>query len=211
MKRTKRWLCLLLVFCMMLSVLPVTASAENAAESTAEHHLLLADDFTPNGWMKETADTAHAPLSTYTLKGHTQQSTTGGPATATVKIETAGEYHVWVHALYHQAAEIQSTSWKTKVKVNKMVLDTVFGGHHNAADAYVWVDGGAVTLATGNTTIALDDSEYKDWARVDGVWLSSSNYNPTGKPLRSFRLRQSLEAPALKNSRKRRPSMKQML
>ena len=31
MKRTKRWLCLLLVFCMMLSVLPVTASAEGAA------------------------------------------------------------------------------------------------------------------------------------------------------------------------------------
>ena len=50
MKRTKRWLCLLLVFCMMLSVLPVTASAENAAESTAEHHLLLADDFKPSGY-----------------------------------------------------------------------------------------------------------------------------------------------------------------
>ena len=184
MKRTKRWLCLLLVFCMMLSVLPVTASAENAAESTAEHHLLLADDFKPSGWTIESTKKDQGALSTNTLRGgKTGTSSTVAPATATVKIETAGEYHVWVHALYHQAAEIQSTSWKTKVKVNEMVLDTVFGGHHNAADAYVWVEGGTVSLTAGNATIALDDSEYNDWARVDGVWLSSSNYNPTGKTL----------------------------
>ena len=86
-----------------------------------------------------------------------------------------------MHALYHQAAEIQSTSWKTEVKVNGTVLDTVFGGHHDKADAYVWVDGGAVTLATGNTTIALDNSDYKDWARVDGVWLTSTSDSPDGK------------------------------
>ena len=30
MKKTQRWLCLLLVLCMLLSVLPVTASAEDA-------------------------------------------------------------------------------------------------------------------------------------------------------------------------------------
>ena len=92
-----------------------------------------------------------------------------------------------MHALYHQAAEIQPTSWKTEVKVNETVLDTVFGGHHDKADAYVWVDGGAVTLATGNTTIALDNSDYKDWARVDGVWLTSTSDSPDGKTLTELR------------------------
>ena len=116
-----------------------------------------------------------------------------------------------MHALYHQAAEIQPTSWKTEVKVNETVLDTVFGGHHDKADAYVWVDGGAVTLATGNTTIALDNSDYKDWARVDGVWLTSTSDSPDGKTLTELRGLQPAETPALKNSRKRRPSMKKKL
>lgn len=37
MKKTQRWLCLLLVLCMLLSVLPVTAmAAEAGAEPSAQ-------------------------------------------------------------------------------------------------------------------------------------------------------------------------------
>ena len=54
-------LAMLLLLAMLLSLIPAVG-AENAAENTAEHHLLLADDFTPGGWTKETANTAHAPL-----------------------------------------------------------------------------------------------------------------------------------------------------
>ena len=37
MKKTQRWLCLLLVLCMLLSVLPVTAmAAETGAEPSAQ-------------------------------------------------------------------------------------------------------------------------------------------------------------------------------
>lgn len=44
-----------------------------------------------------------------------------------------------------------------------------------------------MTLATGNTTIALDNSDYKDWARVDGVWLTSTSDSPDGKTLTELR------------------------
>ena len=36
MKRTKRWLCLLLVLCMMVSMLPVIAAAETSADVIIE-------------------------------------------------------------------------------------------------------------------------------------------------------------------------------
>ena len=96
----RRLLAMLLLLAMVLSLIPAVG-AENAAESTAEHHLLLADDFTPGGWTKETANTAHAPLSTNTLKGHTESSVFASSATATISVVNSGTYHVWVHALYH--------------------------------------------------------------------------------------------------------------
>lgn len=57
----RRVLAMLLLLAMVLSLIPAVG-AENAAESTAEHHLLLADDFTPGGWARETANAAHTPL-----------------------------------------------------------------------------------------------------------------------------------------------------
>lgn len=44
----RRVLAMLLLLAMVLSLIPAVG-AENAAESTAEHHLLLADDFTTLG------------------------------------------------------------------------------------------------------------------------------------------------------------------
>ena len=89
----RRLLAMLLLLAMVLSLIPAIG-AENAAESTAEHHLLLADDFTPDGWTKETANTAHAPLSTNTLKGHTESSVSASSATATISVVNSGTYHV---------------------------------------------------------------------------------------------------------------------
>ena len=174
----RRVLAMLLLLAMVLSMIPAVG-----AEAAAEHHLLLADDFTPGGWTKETAKTAHGPLSANTLKGHTESSVSAASATAAVTVTNAGSYHVWAHVLYHQAAELSATSWKTKVAVNGTKLSTVFGGHHDAADAYVWVDGGVAELTAGVNTVALDDGEYNDYARADGIWLTSTNLDPRGKSL----------------------------
>ena len=40
MKKTQRWLCMLLVFCMMLSVLPFTAAAEEPPASSADESII---------------------------------------------------------------------------------------------------------------------------------------------------------------------------
>ena len=40
MKKTQRWLCMLLVFCMMLSVLPFTAAAEEPPASSADKSII---------------------------------------------------------------------------------------------------------------------------------------------------------------------------
>ena len=47
----RRVLAMLLLLAMVLSLIPAVG-AENAAESTAEHHLLLTDDFTTLGSWK---------------------------------------------------------------------------------------------------------------------------------------------------------------
>lgn len=178
----RRLMAMLLLLAMVLSLIPIVG-AENAEEGSSVHHLLLTDDFIPGGWTRQSANAVNNHLTEYTLLGHTQNSTSDAPAVATVNVKSAGSYHVWVHAMYHQAEEKNSTSWKTKVEINGVELNTVFGGHHDAADAYVWVYGGVANLNSGTNTVTLNDSAYKDWARVDGVWLTGNNLDPRTKSL----------------------------
>ena len=77
-----RFLAMLLLLAMVLSLVPAVG-AENAAERTAEHHLLLADDFTTLGsWTLDNQQTAYKQKN---LKGRTTYDQTV-PGTDAVRI-----------------------------------------------------------------------------------------------------------------------------
>lgn len=93
----RRVLAMLLLLAMVLSLIPAVG-AENAAESTAEHHLLLTDDFTTLGsWTVENQQTAYNQKN---LKGRTTYDPTvpGTDAEAKFTVTRAGTYQIWVHA-----------------------------------------------------------------------------------------------------------------
>ena len=100
MKRTKRWLCLLLVFCMMLSVLPVTAMAAEpgtqAAGAAEPRHgeAIYEDDFSGNGkgnWPKK-AD--YTWTNSGTLQGKKYDNGSILRAENVVELKTAEKYVV---------------------------------------------------------------------------------------------------------------------
>ena len=180
---------MLLLLAMVLSLIPAVG-AENAAESTAEHHLLLTDDFTTLGSWKRSAPTAgRNALTDQTLVGIKATEENAVPAVAEVNVSAAGTYRVWVHGLYHSPAQSE-TSWKFNVSVGKTQLEQTFGGYDAGGTYYKWEDGGTVVLAAGKTGISLIDT-YRNYARVDGVLLTSQTdtqkLNPTGMNLEKLR------------------------
>lgn len=185
----RRVLAMLLLLAMVLSLIPAVG-AENAAESTAEHHLLLTDDFTTLGSWKRSAPTAgRNALTDQTLVGIKATEENAVPAVAEVNVSAAGTYRVWVHGLYHSPAQSE-TSWKFNVSVGKTQLEQTFGGYDAGGTYYKWEDGGTVVLAAGKTGISLIDT-YRNYARVDGVLLTSQTdtqkLNPTGMNLEKLR------------------------
>ena len=185
----RRVLAMLLLLAMVLSLIPAVG-AENASEGAAEHHLLLADDFTTLGSWKRSAPTAgRNALTDQTLVGIKATEENAVPAVAEVNVSAAGTYRVWVHGLYHSPAQSE-TSWKFNVSVGKTQLEQTFGGYDAGGTYYKWEDGGTVVLAAGKTGISLIDT-YRNYARVDGVLLTSQTdtqkLNPTGMNLEKLR------------------------
>lgn len=172
----RRVLAMLLLLAMVLSLIPAVG-AENAAESTAEHHLLLTDDFTTLGsWTVENQQTAYNQKN---LKGRTTYDPTvpGTDAVAKFTVEKAGTYQIWVHAKHGTAPGYNANPWEFKVGVDNATLTTVFGGAANHAN-FAWTTGGSLELAAGEHTVHLIDFS-ANYARCDAVLVTSdANLTP---------------------------------
>ena len=172
----RRVLAMLLLLAMVLSLIPAVG-AENAAESTAEHHLLLADDFTTLGsWTVENQQTAYNQKN---LKGRTTYDPTvpGTDAEAKFTVTRAGTYQIWVHAKHGNTSPYGENPWEFKVGVDSDNLNTVFGGAANHAN-FAWTKGNSMKLTTGEHSLRLIDFS-ANYARCDAVLVTSdANLTP---------------------------------
>ena len=151
----RRVLAMLLLLAMVLSLIPAVG-AENAAESTAEHHLLLTDDFTTLGsWTVENQQTAYNQKN---LKGRTTYDPTvpGTDAEAKFTVTRAGTYQIWVHAKHGNTSPYGENPWEFKVGVDSDNLNTVFGGAANHAN-FAWTKGNSMKLTAGEHSLRLID------------------------------------------------------
>ena len=172
----RRVLAMLLLLAMVLSLIPAVG-AENAAESTAEHHLLLTDDFTTLGsWTVENQQTAYNQKN---LKGRTTYDPTvpGTDAEAKFTVTRAGTYQIWVHAKHGTAPGYKANPWEFKVGVDSDNLNTVFGGAANHAN-FAWTKGNSMKLTAGEHSLRLIDFS-ANFARCDAVLVTSdANLTP---------------------------------
>ena len=172
----RRVLAMLLLLAMVLSLIPAVG-AENAAESTAEHHLLLADSFTTLGsWTLDNQQTAYNQKN---LKGRTTYDPTvpGTDAEAKFTVTRAGTYQIWVHAKHGNTSPYGENPWEFKVGVDNATLTTVFGGAANHAN-FAWTTGGSLELTAGEHTVHLIDFS-ANYARCDAVLVTSdANLTP---------------------------------
>ena len=172
----RRVLAMLLLLAMVLSLIPAVG-AENAAESTAEHHLLLTDDFTTLGsWTVENQQTAYNQKN---LKGRTTYDPTvpGTDAEAKFTVTRAGTYQIWVHAKHGNTSPYGENPWEFKVGVDSDNLNTVFGGAANHAN-FAWTKGNSMKLTAGEHSLRLIDFS-ANFARCDAVLVTSdANLTP---------------------------------
>lgn len=172
----RRVLAMLLLLAMVLSLIPAVG-AENAAESTAEHHLLLTDDFTTLGsWTVENQQTAYTQKN---LKGRTTYAPTvpGTDAEAKFTVTRAGTYQIWVHAKHGNTSPYGENPWEFKVGVDSDNLNTVFGGAANHAN-FAWTKGNSMNLTAGEHSLRLIDFS-ANFARCDAVLVTSdANLTP---------------------------------
>ena len=173
----RRLLAMLLLLAMILSLIP-TVGAENAAESKAEHHLLLADDFTTLGsWTIDNQQTAYKQKN---LKGRItyDQTVPGTDAVAKFTVEKAGTYQIWVHAKHGQGHGYNANPWEFKVGVDDTSLNTVFGGAASHAN-FVWTKGDSIELTAGEHTLKLIDFS-ANYARCGAILITSDeNLTPS--------------------------------
>ena len=172
----RRVLAMLLLLAMVLSLIPAVG-AENAAESTAEHHLLLTDDFTTLGsWTVENQQTAYNQKN---LKGRTTYDPTvpGTDAEAKFTVTRAGTYQIWVHAKHGNTSPYGENPREFKVGVDSDNLNTVFGGAANHAN-FAWTKGNSMKLTAGEHSLRLIDFS-ANFARCDAVLVTSdANLTP---------------------------------
>ena len=109
-----------------------------------------------------------------TGKKNYKEAGTGSDAVATLEEVPAGTYRVWVHGRELPNNPARTTAWQFQAKVNDTMLSTTFGGGGKAmsAIAYVWEDGGIVTLDEGENTVSLVDT-WCDFAKCDAVFVTS--------------------------------------
>ncbi|MBQ5810631.1 MAG: hypothetical protein IIW23_03530, partial [Clostridia bacterium] len=132
-------LCLVMVFTL---VAPGIAAG---AARVIEHHLIMPDDFDTIGTWKRTTD--DLAFNSTTLQGEEWRDTSNlKPAVATVTVETAGEYTLWVHAKVQNIPPTQASSWLFQAAVDGNVFDTIHGGGNRPAKVFEWEKSGTITL-----------------------------------------------------------------
>lgn len=165
------FLCFALIFCTFAAI-PVSASG------STEHHLLLAGDFTSLGtWTVKADDTVFN--GSYLQGNSLNTNTPGTQADATITVESAGSYTVWVHAKKNlsTATKRPDSAWKMGIAVDGTALGTDFGGIADSV-GWFWDCESGVALTSGTHTISLLDN-YGDWARCDAVLLvKDSSFTP---------------------------------
>ena len=95
------------------------------------------------------------------------------PAVATINVQTAGSYHVWVRS--RDFATNQPGSRYFHISVNNKRSSNRLGRH--GTDGFKWEYAGAYTMPVGNNKVELIDSS-GFYPRCDGVYISSENVAP---------------------------------
>ena len=171
MKQTyKRLWSLLLAACMVFSVLP----AGTAFAAEAENYLVLADSFDSLGTWTVNDESGIAEWNNLRLVGTTEkQPASTEPALATISVETAGTYYLWVNCKHFLASQEPSRRF-FNVSVNGTQVDRTYGQVQVSSSeaAYEWEGPIAVNLTVGTNTVSLLDTS-GDWANYAGILLTN--------------------------------------
>lgn len=160
-------------------LVPVQSQEPETPEpETAENYLITAKDYDSLGtW---TAPATDGAWNGYRLRGKTDKVTDGNvPAVATIKVETAGTYYLWVNTRPYK----NNPDWRHfEIDVNGSRTSQKYGTEAgpNNEQPYKWYGPVKVTLNAGTNTIkAVDTSSY--YAHLNGILFSSSEtFTPVG-------------------------------
>lgn len=146
----------------------------------AENYLILSEDYTSLGtWTIVSAD-AKDDWHNLHLKGKTNENTTGNePAVATINVETAGTYYLWVNTKPYLNTPAKR---HFEIDINGTQTAEKYGTEAGADDSqpYEWYGPVEVTLNAGSNTVkAVDTSSY--YAHLNGILLTSApSLDPNG-------------------------------
>ena len=162
------------------TVTPDPEPSEPDPEPEYEQYLILPDSFDSLGtWTVMDASGLTDWGDLRLLGAMVENPPAAKPAVATIDVETAGTYYLWVNCKHFLASQSPEKRF-FNISVNDAQVNKTYGQVQvtGSAAAYEWEGPIAVTLNAGTNTVkALDTSLY--WANIGGILLTNNeNLNP---------------------------------